>query len=348
MQLSDFDYYLPEELIAQKPLENRDASRLLVLDPETGKTEHRHFYDICDYLLPGDLLVFNDTKVSSYRLFGRKSTGGRVECLLTRKLETNLYKAVVSPGRRLPENTVFRLDCGLDVKILRRYETGERLIRFLSEGDADPVIKKHGLVPLPPYIHEKLEDYGRYQTVYADPEGSAAAPTAGLHFTKELLAKIKDMGVESAFVTLHVGIGTFRPIRCDNIDEHIMHSERYIIPGATVEKVKNAKGRIIAVGTTSVRALESAAEGRRLLREEEADSRLFIRPPYDFKIADGLITNFHIPKSTLLLLVSALAGRENILSAYKEAVELRYRFFSFGDAMFIKPKRGAFSGENRA
>lgn len=337
MQLSDFDYYLPEELIAQTPLKERTASRLLVLDPSDGSTEHRHFYDICDYLRPGDLLVFNNTKVSAYRLFGKKQTGGQVECLLTEKRDTNLYKAIVSPGRRLPENTVFTLDCGLDVQILERYETGERLIRFLGVEDADPVIKEHGLVPLPPYIHEKLDDYDRYQTVYAEPEGSAAAPTAGLHFTNELLDKIKAMGVEFAFVTLHVGIGTFRPIRCDNIDDHIMHSEHYIISEETAGQVAEAKGRIIAVGTTSVRALESAAAGKRRLRVEEADSRLFIKPPYDFQIIDGLITNFHIPKSTLLLLVSALAGKDNILSAYKEAVEMKYRFFSFGDAMYIKP-----------
>ncbi len=337
MRLSDFDYTLPEELIAQTPLEKRDASRLLVLDPVTGAVEHRHFTDICEYLLPGDLLIFNNTRVSAYRLFGRKATGGRVECLLTEKCGPNLYKAIVSPGRRLPEDTVFTLDCGLEVKILERYDTGERLVRFLGDADADPVIRTCGMAPLPPYIHEKLDDYGRYQTVYAKYDGSAAAPTAGLHFTDELLDRLRGMGVEFAYVTLHVGIGTFRPIRTDNIDDHIMHAERYLITPETVRQTAEAKGRIIAVGTTSVRALESAACGKRLLKAGEAESRLFIKPPYEFKIIDGLITNFHIPRSTLLVLVSALAGRENILRAYGEAVERRYRFFSFGDAMFIKP-----------
>ena len=339
MQLSDFDYSLPEELIAQEPIEKRDHSRLLVLDPDTGATEHRHFFDICDYLLPGDLLIFNDTRVSAYRLYGRKATGGQVECLLTEKTGFNQYKALVSPGRRLPDGTVVALDCGLSVRLISRYESGERLVSFLSDEDADPVIKARGLVPLPPYIHRQLDDYDRYQTVYARAEGSAAAPTAGLHFTEELIERVKAMGVETGRVTLHVGIGTFRPIRCENIDDHIMHAERYIVTEELARQVAGARGRIIAVGTTSVRALESAAEGKRRLRAEEAESRLFIRPGFEFRIIDGLITNFHIPRSTLLLLVSALAGRDHILSAYREAVEQRYRFFSFGDAMYIKPRK---------
>lgn len=336
MRLSEFNYNLPEELIAQTPLEKRDSSRLLILDKKTGKIDHKIFYEIIDLINPEDLLIFNNTKVSAYRLFGKKDTGANIECLLTKKIDKNIYEAIVSPGRRLPVGTIFTLDCGLRVEITQRYDTGERQIRFLCDFDADETIRTQGLVPLPPYIHKRLDNYDRYQTVYAAPEGSAAAPTAGLHFTKDLIEKIKQQGTHVATVTLHVGIATFRPIRTDNIDDHIMHSEHYIIPQKTVDAINNTKGRIIAVGTTTARALESAAQGKRQISAQESDSQLFIKPPYNFNIVDALITNFHIPKSTLLLMVSALSSREYILNAYSEAIENKYRFFSFGDAMLIK------------
>ena len=335
MRLSEFDYHLPEHLIAQTPLTKRDDSRLLVLNKKSGETKHKTFIDIIDYIKTEDLLIFNDTKVSAYRLFGKKSTGAKVECLITKKLGFNYYEAIVSPGRRLQDGSRFILDSNIEVEIESRLETGERKIRFLSEEDVEPIIKSVGQVPLPPYIHQKLDDYNRYQTVYAHEEGSIAAPTAGLHFTTELIEKIKEKGTKICFVTLHVGIATFRPIRTDNIDNHIMHSEDYFIPKETVEAVKNCKGKIIAVGTTSTRALETAALGKRNLKEGFSSSQLFIKPGFDFKIVDGLVTNFHIPKSSLLLLVSALSSKENIFKSYQEAIERRYRFFSFGDAMLI-------------
>lgn len=334
MLLSDFDYYLPEELIAQTPIENRDHSRLLVLDKNTGEIQHKHFYDVLDYINEDDLLVFNNTKVSAYRIFGHKPTGASVECLLTEKVDNNIFKSIVNKGKRLPVGSCIEFDFGLKCEVIDIFPTGERLIKFLSDTQVDSIIKEQGQVPLPPYIHKKLENYDRYQTVYAKTPGSCAAPTAGLHFTPELLSEVKKR-FNTAEVTLNVGIGTFRPIKVDNIDDHIMHSEYYSIPEETKDKIKNCKGRIIAVGTTSTRALETAATGYRDLTKLSGDSQLFIKPGFKFNVVDCLITNFHIPKSTLLLLVSALAGKDHIFKAYEEAIENRYRFFSFGDAMFI-------------
>lgn len=334
MLLSDFDYYLPEELIAQTPIENRDHSKLLILDKNTGEIHHKHFYDILNYINEDDLLIFNNTKVSAYRIFGHKPTGALIECLLTEKVDNNLFKSIVNKGKRLQVGSIIEFDFGLKCEILEIYETGERLIKFLSDTSVDDIIKEQGQVPLPPYIHEKLSNYDRYQTVYAKTPGSCAAPTAGLHFTPELLNEVIRK-FNTAEVTLNVGIGTFRPIKVDNIDDHIMHSEYYTIPEETKEKVKNCKGRIIAVGTTSTRALETAATGYRELTKLSGDSQLFIKPGFKFNVVDCLITNFHIPKSTLLLLVSALGGKDHIFNAYNEAIKNKYRFFSFGDAMFI-------------
>jgi len=334
MLLSEFDYNLPENLIAQTPLEKRDESKLLVLDKNNGFISHDIFYNIINYINKDDLVIFNDTKVSAYRLYGHKHTGAKIECLLTHKIKNNVFQSLVNPGKKLQIGTEFELDCGLNAKVIDILKTGERVLEFLSDTPVDEIIKTQGTVPLPPYIHKTLDDYGRYQTVYAENNGSVAAPTAGLHFTDELLNKLKEK-VDVAYITLHVGIATFRPIKVNNIDDHIMHTEKYIISEETKNKIKNCKGRIIAVGTTTTRALETAANAYRDLRAEEAESSLFIKPGYDFKIVDALITNFHIPKSTLLLLVSALSKKDYIMHAYEEAIKKEYRFFSFGDAMFI-------------
>ena len=335
MLLSEFDYYLPLELIAQTPIKDRDHSRLLVLNKESGEIEHKNFYNILEYINEDDLVIFNNTKVSAYRIFGHKPTGANVECLITEKVENNVFKTIVNRGKRLPIGSEIVYDFGLKAQVLDILETGERVIKFLSDTPVDDIIKEQGQVPLPPYIHEKLDNYDRYQTVYAKEEGSCAAPTAGLHWTPDLLEKLKSTN-DTAYVTLNVGIGTFRPIKVDNIDDHIMHSEFYSIPKETKKKIENCKGRIIAVGTTSTRALETAATGYRQLTKLSGDSQLFIRPGFKFNVVDCLITNFHIPKSTLLLLVSALAGKEHIFNAYEEAVKEKYRFFSFGDAMLIR------------
>lgn len=336
MLLSDFDYVLPEELIAQEPLAQRDASRLLVVDRKTSTLEHRKFYEILDYLRDDDLMVFNDTRVVAKRIFGFKETGARVEALLMRRLSPGVWEAMVKPGRRVPVGTLLAFDGGLNAEVMERTEEGGRILRFdTSKQDPESVIAQIGQVPLPPYICKQISDPNRYQTVYAACDGSAAAPTAGLHFTKDLLGKIASRGIKTVFVTLHVGVATFRPVRTENVEDHDMHTESFEISPESAEAINSARGRIISVGTTSVRALESAAVGKKRLAPMTGQTKLFIKPSYDFKIIDGLITNFHIPKSTLLMLVSAFSGTELIRHAYAEAIEKKYRFLSFGDAMFL-------------
>ena len=341
MKVSDFDYELPEELIAQTPLKDRTASRLLVLDRETKTIEDKHFKDIIDYLKPGDCLVRNNTKVIPARLYGKKEdTGVDIEFLLLKRIDGDLWEVMVRPGRRLKPGTKVVFGNGLlRAEILDVLEGGNRKVKFEYDGIFNEILDQIGLMPLPPYIKEKLEDKNRYQTVYAKYEGSAAAPTAGLHFTDELLEQIKEKGIEISNVTLHVGIGTFRPVKVENVEEHAMHTEHFYIKEEDVEKINKTKkngGRIIAVGTTSCRVLESIADEDGMVKAVEGDTNIFIYPGYKFKCIDNLITNFHLPQSTLIMLVSALAGREFIMDAYKHAVEEKYRFFSFGDAMFIK------------
>ena len=337
---SDYYYDLPEELIAQDPIKDRSASRLMVLDKNTGEVTHKHFYDIIGYLKKGDCLVLNNTKVIPARLIGvTKDTGAAIEVLLLKRKTANVWEAIVRPGKKLrPGREVVFGDGLLKGRITDVIEEGNRLIEFEYEGIFEEILDKLGEMPLPPYITHKLEDRNRYQTVYAKYEGSAAAPTAGLHFTKDLLEKIKDMGVDIVFVTLHVGLGTFRPVKEENILDHHMHSEWYEITKESADMINAAKergARIICVGTTSVRTLESAADDNGHVKAGSADTSIFIYPGYKFKTVDCLITNFHLPESTLIMLVSALAGREHVLNEYKEDVNERYRFFSFGDAMFI-------------
>ncbi len=340
MNTSDFYFDLPEELIAQVPLKNRTASKLMVLDRETGAIEHKHFYDMIHYLNPGDCMVLNDTRVIPARLFGaREGSGGKVEfLLLTRKSEKD-WEVLVKPGKkaRIGDRIVFGEGI-LTATIKEIIEDGKRIVTFEYEGIFEEVLDQLGEMPLPPYIHEKLEDRERYQTVYSKHEGSAAAPTAGLHFTKELMQRIKDKGVNIAYVTLHVGLGTFRPVKVDDVTKHKMHSEHYEIPQETAKLINETKkngGRVIAVGTTSCRTLESVASFYGEIKPCEGFTDIFIYPGYEFKVLDGLITNFHLPESTLIMLVSAFAGYDNVMNAYKTAVEEKYRFFSFGDAMFI-------------
>lgn len=337
MEVTDFDYDLPEELIAQTPVEPRDSSRLLVMDKKTGELEHRHFYDLPEYLKPGDLLVFNDTRVIPARLHGVKTTGAHVEVfLLTRKNATD-WEVLVKPGKKLQKGAQIKFSEELSCEILDTTDFGGRIARFHYEGIFEEILDRLGETPLPPYIHEKLKDSERYQTVYNRERGSAAAPTAGLHFTKELLKKIKDMGVEEVFVTLHVGLGTFRPVNESRIEDHKMHREFYTVSQEAADAINKAKRegrRIIAVGTTSVRTLESAGASGEMKAGGNWTS-IFIYPGYQFRFVDALVTNFHLPQSTLIMLVSALSSRENILHAYKVAVQEKYRFFSFGDAMFI-------------
>ena len=340
MKVSDFNYELPQELIAQVPIKDRSASRLMVLNRENKTIEDKIFKDILDYLKPGDCLVRNNTKVIPARLYGiKEETGVHIEFLLLKRIEGDIWEVMVHPGRRLKIGTKVIFGNGLlKAEILEMMEGGNRKVKFEYEGIFNEILDQIGLMPLPPYIKEKLDDKSRYQTVYAKYEGSAAAPTAGLHFTEELLEKIKEKGVEIANVTLHVGIGTFRPVKVENIEEHDMHSEHYYIKHEDAEKINNTKkngGRIIAVGTTSCRVLESVADENGLVKETEGDTSIFIYPGYKFKCIDCLITNFHLPESTLIMLVSALAGKDYIMKAYKHAVEEKYRFFSFGDAMFI-------------
>ena len=341
MNLHDFDFYLPEELIAQDPLEDRSSSRLLVLDKETGEIEHKIFKDIIDYLNPGDCLVVNNTKVIPARLIGeREGTGAHIEVLLLKRRENDIWDVLVKPGKKAKPGTIINFGGDkLQAEVLEVVDDGNRLIQFRYKGIFEEILDELGQMPLPPYITHKLQDKNRYQTVYAKYEGSAAAPTAGLHFTKELLEKIKEKGVTIASVTLHVGLGTFRPVKVENILEHHMHSEHFQIEESEAKKINDARkngGRIIAVGTTSTRTLESAALEDGTIPATSGDTSIFIYPGYKFKAIDCLITNFHLPESTLVMLVSALAGRDNILNAYKVAVDERYRFFSFGDAMFIK------------
>lgn len=341
MKVSDFNYELPQELIAQLPIKDRSASRLMVLNRENKTIEDKIFKDILNYLRPGDCLVRNNTKVIPARLYGiKEETGVHIEFLLLKRIEGDIWEVMVHPGRRLKIGTKVTFGDGLlKAEILEMMEGGNRKVKFEYKGIFNEILDQIGLMPLPPYIKEKLDDKSRYQTVYAQYEGSAAAPTAGLHFTEELLEKIKEKGVEIANVTLHVGIGTFRPVKVENIEEHDMHSEHYYIKKEDVEKINNTKkngGRIIAVGTTSCRVLESVADENGFVKEVERDTNIFIYPGYKFKCIDCLITNFHLPESTLIMLVSALAGKEYIMKAYKHAVEEKYRFFSFGDAMFIE------------
>ncbi len=335
MLLSDFDYPLPEELIAQEPLAERDRSRLLVLDRANATIEHRSFYQILDYLRDDDLIVFNNTRVIAARLNGHKETGGKVEALLVGHISPGVWEAIVKPGRRVGVGTGLVFDDGLTAKVVERTDIGGRILQFDAELDPDALIESVGQVPLPPYIHRRLEDPERYQTVYAATKGSVAAPTAGLHFTPALLEQIKGRGIRTVFITLHVGIATFRPVRTDDVDNHEMHTEHFEINEESADAINSATGRIVCVGTTTARALESAATAHRKIAPMRAKTDLFIRSPYRFKIVEALITNFHIPKSTLLILVSALAGKELIRSAYEEAIKRQYRFLSFGDAMFI-------------
>lgn len=341
MKKEDFYFDLPEELIAQKPIENRESSRLLVLDKITGKTENRFFSDIINYLNKGDCLVLNNTRVIPARLFGhRKDTGSSVEFLLLKRIDKNNWETLVKPGKKAKIGTEFDFGNGtMTGKIVDIQDGGTRIINFEYVGIFEEILDKLGEMPLPPYIKTKLKDKERYQTVYAKKEGSAAAPTAGLHFTESLLKKIEEKGVNIAYITLHVGLGTFRPVKVTNIEEHDMHSEYYEIDDKTALLINDTKkqgGKIIAVGTTSVRTLESASSDEGILEAKKGWTNIFIYPGYRFKVVDRLITNFHLPESTLIMLVSALAGRENVLKAYEEAIKLKYRFFSFGDAMFVK------------
>lgn len=340
MDVKDFYFDLPQELIAQDPLEDRSASRLLVLDKKTGDVKHHIFKDITEYLRPGDCLVINDTKVIPARLFGvKKDTGAKIELLLLKRRENDIWETLVKPGKKAKPGTVIDFGDGLLTgTVLETVDDGNRLIRFSYEGIFEEILDRLGQMPLPPYITHQLKDKNRYQTVYAVHEGSAAAPTAGLHFTKELLKQIEEMGVKIAHVTLHVGLGTFRPVKVENVQEHHMHSEFYMVEESEAKKVNDTKaagGRVICVGTTSCRTVESASTADGILQSKTGWTDIFIYPGYRFKILDSLITNFHLPESTLVMLVSALAGREHILKAYEEAIRERYRFFSFGDAMFI-------------
>lgn len=339
MDVSDFYYELPKELIAQVPIQKRDESRLMVLNKTKETIEHKKFKDMIDYLEKGDCLVINDTKVIPARLYGKKETGANVEFLLLHQIRGDVWEVMVRPGRKLLSGAKVVFGDGLlEAEILEVLENGNRKVKFSYEGIFNEILDKIGLMPLPPYIHEKLKEKGRYQTVYAKQEGSAAAPTAGLHFTEELLEKIKEKGIEIAKVTLHVGIGTFRPVKVSKVEEHQMHSEHYYVRQEEADKINRAKRnakRVIAVGTTSCRVLESIADEKGMVQQTEGDTQIFIYPGYSFKCIDALITNFHLPESTLIMLVSAFANRDFIMKAYEEAVKERYRFFSFGDAMMI-------------
>lgn len=339
MNVADFDYNLPEELIAQVPIQKRDESRLMVLNKKEQTIEHKKFKDIIDYLEEGDCLVINNTKVLPARLYGKKETGANVEILLLKQIENDIWECIVRPGNKLHVGAKIIFKEGLlKGEILETLEGGTRKVKFTYKGIFNEILDQIGLMPLPPYIHEELKEKNRYQTVYAKYDGSAAAPTAGLHFTEELLERIKEKGVKIAKVTLHVGIGTFRPVKVEKVEDHHMHSEHFLIKKEDAEIINQAKRngkRIISVGTTSCRTLESVADEKGFIKESEGDTQIFIYPGYKFKCVDCLITNFHLPQSTLLMLVSSLAGREYIIKAYEEAVKEKYRFFSFGDAMFI-------------
>ena len=339
MKTSDFDYYLPQELIAQTPVYPRDTSRMLVFDRENDNVEHKHFYDILDYLKEGDVLVRNNTKVLPARMFAYTPNGGKVEVLLLKRFNLNEWEVLVKPGKKARKGAKLVFNNELSLEVLDTIEqAGSRRVRFEYQGVFEDIISRIGEMPLPPYITEKLQDQGRYQTVYAKHDGSSAAPTAGLHFTPELIEKIKAKGVEIVDVLLHVGLGTFRPVKAEDISEHHMHSEYFEISKESADKINQAKKegrRVIAVGTTSVRTLESACDQNGFVKEIKDNTEIFLYPPYKFKCVDALITNFHLPKSTLIMLVSCLSSREKILEIYNQAVEQKYRFFSFGDCMFI-------------
>lgn len=340
MKTADFYYDLPKELIAQEPLSDRASSKLLVLDKKTGEREHTEFRHIVEYLKAGDVLVLNDTKVIPARLMGqRESTGGKVEVLLLKRQSEGVWETLVKPGKKARPGMHLSFGDGrLQAEVLDILEDGKRLIRFVYEGIFEQILDDLGQMPLPPYITQELQDKNRYQTVYAKYDGSAAAPTAGLHFTEDLLAEIQNQGVNIARVTLHVGLGTFRPVKVEDVTEHRMHTEYYRVTEEAAELINRTKregGRVICVGTTSCRTIESAADEQGIVRAGEGETDIFIYPGYFFKVLDGLITNFHLPESTLLMLVSALAGKEQVMAAYQEAIQKRYRFFSFGDAMFI-------------
>lgn len=341
LSTKDFDFDLPEELIAQTPIEPRDASRLLILDKISGEIQHRHFYDIIDYLNPNDCLILNDSRVLPARIYGiKEGTGARVEFLLLAAKGDDVWEVLAGPGKRAKPGNRFSFGDGLmTAEVLEIIEDGNRLVKFSYQGNFYAVLDQIGQMPLPPYIKKKLEDKERYQTVYSREVGSAAAPTAGLHFTKELLGKIREKGIKIGYVTLHVGLGTFRPVSVDKITDHKMHSEHYWLPQETADLINETKkngGRVISVGTTSCRTIESVAKKEGCIKESDGFTDIFIYPGFQFKVLDGLITNFHLPESTLIMLVSALAGREHILNAYRIAVQEKYRFFSFGDAMLIQ------------
>ena len=337
MLLSDFDYELPEELIAQTPIEPRNASRLMVLDPLNETIEHHHFFELKNFLTEGDTLIFNDTRVIPARLIGHRETGGRVEVFLLRRIDGNHWETLVKPGKKAQIGNKIIFSEELSCEVASHTEFGGRIVEFKFNSIFEEILDRLGETPLPPYIHEKLEDTERYQTVYNRERGSAAAPTAGLHFTKEQMTELKDRGINLGFVTLHVGLGTFRPVNVENIEDHVMHEEYFSIPQETVDLIHRTKEnhkRVIAVGTTSIRTLESAViDGE--LKAMSGATNIFIYPGYEFKVVDAIITNFHLPKSTLIMLISAFGGREFILRAYEEAVKERYRFFSFGDAMLL-------------
>ena len=341
MKVTDFDFYLPEELIAQHPMEKRDEARLMVIDKKTGEIEHKVFKDIINYLEPGDCLVLNDTRVLPARLIGSKEdTGGKMEFLLLKRVEKDTWETLVKPGKRAQIGTRFVFGDGeLKAEVIALGEEGSRIVKFEYEGIFEQVLDKLGQMPLPPYITARLEDKEMYQTVYSKEQGSAAAPTAGLHFTEELLERIKEKGVNIAFLTLHVGLGTFRPVKVENIEEHNMHSEYYCISkdaADIINKTKENGKNVIAVGTTSCRTLETIGDENGKVKEQSGWTNIFIYPGYKYKVVTNLITNFHLPQSTLIMLVSALSGKENIMNAYETAVSEKYKFFSFGDAMFIK------------
>ncbi|WP_308534051.1 tRNA preQ1(34) S-adenosylmethionine ribosyltransferase-isomerase QueA [uncultured Peptoniphilus sp.] len=338
MKTSDFDYDLPKELIAQHPLDKRDGSRLMLVNKSTGEVDHKKFYNIIDYLNPGDLLVLNDTRVMPARIFGhREGKEESIEFLLLNHKE-DIWECLAKPGKKAKIGSIIEFSPKLKAEVVDITDDGSRFLRFIYDGIFEEILDKLGEMPLPPYIVEKLEDNERYQTVYSREIGSAAAPTAGLHFTKELLEKIKEKGIEILFITLHVGLGTFRPVKVEDVNDHKMHSEFYIITkdvSKSINKAKDEGRRVVAVGTTTIRTLESVADEKGHVKETSGWTDIFIYPAYKFKCVDALITNFHLPQSTLIMLVSSLASREIILNAYKIAVEERYRFFSFGDAMFI-------------
>ena len=342
MNISDFDYFLPEEQIAQVPANPRDSSRMMVLSPQTQSIEHRHFYQLDEYLTDGDVLIFNDTRVIPARLIGvRQPTGGKAEVFLLRQLERDRWEVLVKPGKKMRVGSVITFGHELSCEVLAYTDFGGRIVKFSYEGIFEEILDRLGTMPLPPYIHETLEDPERYQTIYSREKGSAAAPTAGLHFTESLMDRLRKKGVHLGFVTLHVGLGTFRPVQVDEIEDHVMHSEFYSIPTETADLIRMAKQegrRVVAVGTTSIRTLESAAVDHGMIEEKRGQTNIFIYPGYQFKIVDAVITNFHLPKSTLIMLVSAFAGREFTLQAYRTAVEENYRFFSFGDAMLIQSR----------